>query len=220
MELGHTVSGMTTDTLNEKTKYAQKLLMTLEAHQSVENGINANLSLSQQGQMEARKKVGTNETAQSLKWMKNVIEEMQQKDRRYESQFNQIDSGIKDPATIVYMWGKLDMLDANARIKQFCLAAEANQVVVLSAMLENPFGPMVNEEVKERALTERAKRLFPRDYENFEQNELLLEFLVTFRDWVVRWLRKEVGVDISVIRTNFGDEIADALTGLPQLAGV
>ena len=44
------------------------------------------------------------------------------------------------------------------------------------------------------------------------------------RDWLARWLRLEVGVELSVIRTNFGDEIADALAGMPlarnsQLAG-
>lgn len=214
----HVVNGSTPDTIIEKRTLGRKVLTPLEAHQSVAHGIMADLSKSQQGQMEAIKKLGTNETAQSLKWMKNVIKEMQEKHQRYERQFFTVDSGIKDPVTIVYMWGKLDMLDANARIKQFCLAAEANQVVVLSAMLENPFGPMVNEEVKERALTERAKRLFPRDFENFEQNQILLEFLTMARDWIARWLFGEIGVTIQAIRTNFGDEIADALTGIP--AGV
>ena len=66
---------------------------------------------------------------------------------------------------------------------------------------------MIDEQVKQRALVERARRLFPRDFENFEQNELQLEFLVTFRDWIVRWLREEVGVDIAVVRANLGDEI-------------
>ena len=147
--------------------------------------------------------------------MKNVIKEKQEKHQRYESQFNQIDSGIKDLAErmpkFVYLWGKLDMLDPNERIKQFLQSAEQDQIVILSAMLENPFGPMVNEEVKTRALTERAKRLFPLDFENFEQNELLLEFLVTFRDWIARWLREEVGVDIATLRTALGDEVADTL---------
>ena len=77
---------------------------------------------------------------------------------------------------------------------------------------------MINEDVKQRALAERAKRLFPNDYTNFEQTRLLLEFLITFRDWIARWLNQEVGVNLSVIRVNLGDEIADALSGLPQAA--
>ena len=87
---------------------------------------------------------------------------------------------------------------------------------------------MVNEEAKERALTERAKRRFPQAFENFEQNGYLLDFLNTYRNWLGRWLADEIGVEIKVIRENLGDEIADTLstqrTGLrepdAQLLGV
>ena len=220
----HVVNGSTDDTIIEKRTFGRKLLMALDDHTAAENGINSNESLSQQGKLEALKKLGTETTAPALKWMKNVIKEKQEKHQRYESQFNQIDSGIKDLAErmpkFVYLWGKLDMLDPNERIKQFLQSAEQDQIVILSAMLENPFGPMVDKEVKERGLVERAKRLFPRDYENYEQNQILLEFLTMARDWIARTLALEVGVDISVIRTNFGDEIADALAGITQLAGV
>ena len=218
----HVVNGSTDATIIEKRTLGHKAITVLESHQSVENNINSNESLSQQGKLEALKKLGTNETAPALKWMKNVIKEKQEKHQRYESQFNQIDSGIKDLAErmpkFVYLWGKLDMLDPNERIKQFLQSAEQDQVVVLAAMLENPFGPMVDKEVKERGLVERAKRLFPRDYENYEQNQILLEFLTMARDWIARWLALEVGVPLSVIRSSFGDGIADALNGIP--AGV
>ena len=215
MELGHAPSGMNTDSFNEKRGHIRKLLTTLEAHQSVENGINSNESLSQAGKLAALKKLGNETTAPALKWMKNVIEEMQQKDRRYRTQFYTITSGIDDTVerllTFTYMWHRLDTLDPNERIKQFLMAAEANQVVVLSAMLVHPFSQMVSEEVKERALTERAKRLTPNDYNNHQQNQLLLEFMVTYRDWLGRWLREEVAVDIAVLRTALGDEVADTL---------
>ena len=219
-ELVHTLKGLSNEALKTKNEYIVKLLTTLDAHQSVENNINANESLSQAGKLDALKKLGTNETAPALKWTKIVVKEMQEKDQRYRTQFYTITSGIDNAVErmlfFTYLWGKLDMLDPNERIKQFLQASEQDDIKVMAAMLENPFGAMIDEEVKERALTERAKRLTPNDYQNFEQNQILLEFLVAFRDWIARWLNQEVGVDLSVIRTNFGDEIADALTGIPQ----
>lgn len=216
MEAGHVPNDTTNDTLTTRIGYGSKMRAPLEAHLSAETTINANLSLSQQGRMEALKKVGTTVTAPGEKWMRKEISDLQEKDQRYRTQFFTIDSGMKEVAermpTYVYLWSKLDSLDVSGRLTQFAQAAEADQVKVLAAMLENPFGPMIDEESKARVLTERAKQLFPKDYENFQQNALLLDFLVTFRDWIARWLAVEVGVPIDVIRTNFGDEIADTLT--------
>jgi hypothetical protein len=215
-ELGRVSSAINTSTINEKSGHIRKLLTTLEAHQSIEHGINANESLSQEGKAQALAKLGTNETAPGFKWLKTVVTRLQDIDGRYRDQFFTVDSGIKEAAErlpiFVYLWSKLDALDPSERITQFCQASEQDQVKVLAAMLENPLGPMINEEVKERALTERAKRLTPRDYENYQQNQLVLEFLLMARDWIARWLALEVRVDLSVIRTNLGDEIADALS--------
>ena len=221
-ELLHTVKGLSNDALKAKNEFIVKLLMTLDAHASVEDNINRNESLSQAGKLDALKRLGTNETAPALRWVKNVIKEKREKHQQYESQFNQITSGIDDAVKrmpiFIYLWNRFDVLDPNARIKQFLTAAEQDQVVILSAMLENPFGPMVDKEVKERALTERAKRLFPRDYEDSEQNQILLEFLVAFRDWIARWLNQEVRVEIQGLRANLGDEVADFLT--TQVTGI
>jgi hypothetical protein len=218
-ELARPVKSARNETLTRKNELTAKLLAVLEAHQSVEHNINANESLSQAGKLEALAKLGNETTAPALKWTKNVIKEMQEKHQRYESQFNKIDSGIKDASErlpiYTYLWNKFDPMDQSARVTQFLQAAEQDQVVVMAAMLEHPLGPMINQEVRERGLTARARRLFPRDYENFEQNQILLEFLVTFRDWIARWLNQEVGVDIAVLRTNLGE---DALSGLPVAA--
>ena len=217
-ELVHTLKGLSNDALKTKNEYIVKLLTTLDAHQSVEDGINSNESLSQQGKLEALKKLGTNETAPSLKWTTNILKEMRGKELRYRTQFFTITWGIENAVermlTYTYLWGKFDPMDQSARVTQFLQSAERDDIRVMAAMLENPFGPMVDKEVKERALTERAKRLTPNDYQNFEQNQILLEFLVVFRDWIARWLNQEVGVDTAVIRATFGDEIADALAGV------
>ena len=218
MESEHVVNGSTDATIIEKRTLGHKLLLILDAHQSVEDSINANESLSQQGKLEALKKLGTETTAPALKWLKIIIQEKQEKDQRYRTQFYTITSGIDDAVermlTYTYMWGKFDPMDQSARVTQFLQSAERNEVRVMAAMLEHPFGSMIDEEVKERALTERAKRLTPNDYQNFEQNQILLEVLTMARDWIARTLALEVGVDTAVIRATFGDEIADALAGV------
>jgi hypothetical protein len=224
MELAHVVKGTSTPTLNEKNGYIRNALAVLEAHQTSEHKILSDESLTQQGKAEALKKVGTEKTAPALKFIPTEITKLQARDQHWRTQFFTVDSALKDPAErlpiFVYLWDKFDTLDQSTRVTQFLQAAEQDQVVVMAALLENPLGALIPEEVKIAGLTERAKRLTPRDYENFEQNQILLEFLVMARDWIARWLALEVRVEISVLRTNLGDEIADVLTtqvtGLPQ----
>jgi len=227
-ELARPVKSVRTEWLNRKNELTRKALFVLEQHQSEENKIISNESLTSQGKQEAIRTLATKETVPQLKWLRNVIKDLQETDQGYRKRFFTVTSGIENPEermpTYVYLWGKLDALDPNERIKQFLQAAEADQLKVLAAMLENPLGAMVDEEVKERALTERAKRLFPQQYEAYEQNALLLEYLVMTRDWTGRWLGMEVGVEIKAIRDALGDEIADTLTvqqtGIPQEAAV
>jgi hypothetical protein len=223
-ELAHVVKSVSTPTLNRKNELTVKLLAVLEQHAAGENKIFSNESLSSQGKQAALAKLGTTETAPALKWLRNVLKEMQEKDQRYRTQFFTITSGIEDAVErmlmFTYLWSRLDHLDQGERVTQFVQASEQDKVVVLSAMLENPLGPMVTVDVKRRILTERATRLTPRDYENFEQNAILLEYFVMARDWVGRWLFGEVGVEIKVIRDALGDELGDMLTqqttGIPR----
>ena len=142
-ELVHTLKGLSNEALKTKNEYIVKLLMTLDGHQSVENGIMANLSLSQQGQMDALRKLGTTDTAPSLKeTLRTEVAKLQARDQRLRDQFFTVDSGIKDLAErlpiFVYLWNRFDVLDPNARIKQFLQASEQDQVKVMAAMLENP----------------------------------------------------------------------------------
>lgn len=228
LEAGHVLKGTDNDTLKTKAEYINNAVAPLEAHLSEEKKILSNLSLTQQGQMEALKKLGTTTTAPALSWIRKTLKGLREKEQHYRTQFYTVDSKIKDLAErlpiFIYLWNKLDVLDPSARIKRFALAAEADEVKVIAAMLDHPEGPMVTDEVKERVLYERAKRLTPRDVTNFEQNQILIEFLTMARDWIALWLVKEVGVEPSAIRANFGDEVADALadrslTPEPQLTG-
>lgn len=222
-ELARPVKAAHTETLMEKNKHILRAENVLELYVSEEAKNDANESLSHQGKAEANKAFATRETVPALKWIWTEIKHLQAKNQNHRAQFFTIDSGIKDTAerllTYTYLWNKFDPLDQSHRVTQFAQAAEHDQLIVLGAMLENPLGPMVTEEVKERVLTERAKRLTPREYDNYEQNQILLEFLLMVHEWIARWLFNEIHIDIPVLRTNFGDAIADMFehqtTGIP-----
>ena len=224
-QLGFSPKGLSTEILIERNNILLKIIRVLEGHDADELLILRDESRSQQGKLEALKKLATETTAPALKFMKNIIDGLQVKDQNYRTKFFTVDSGIVNiterMSTMVYLWTKFDPMDQSARVTQFAQAAEQDQVKVLASMLENPLGPMVADDVKERALTERAKRLFPMPYANFEQNEDVLELLVMTRDWVARWLNQEIGVAIEIIRTNLGDDAATRLdvqtrSGRPQ----
>jgi len=215
-ELTRPVKSVRTEWLNDKNGYTRKMLAPLEQYAAEDAKIDGNESLSPQGKSDAKRTYATDTTLPRLKDIRNAIKDLQDKAQQLRAQFFTINSGIEDVAermsTYIYLWGKLDTLDVSERVSQFFQAAEANKVNVMAAMLENPLGPMVNEDVKERALTERAKRLFPQQYTAYEQIALLLEYLTMMRDWIGRVLGVEIGVEIQAIRANLGDEIADILT--------
>lgn len=222
-ELARPVKSLHTETLKEKNEANLHVQAVLERHVAEEKKLAANESLSHQGKAQAIKTFATNQTVPALKWMRTEIERRQAKNQHYRTQFLSIDSGLKDPSermpTFVYLWHKLDMLDPNVRTQRFHQAAEADELKVMAAMLDHPEGPMIDQEIKERMLFERAKRLTPRDYDNYEQNQIVLEFLIMVREWVAGWLFNEIHVDIAVLRTNFGDDIAEMFeqqtTGIP-----
>jgi hypothetical protein len=128
LEAGHVLKGASNETVTAKAAYINKLVASLEEHQSGDHKIMANKSLSQQGKMDALRRLGTNDTAPALKWIRPEVTRLQEKKERYQRQFFTVDSGIEDLAermpTFVYLWGKLDALDNNARIKRFYQAAE------------------------------------------------------------------------------------------------
>ena len=223
-QLGHSPKGLSTDVLNERNALILKLVKVLETHDSAELKILKDESRTQLGKLEALKRLGTTETAPALPWFRRVIEDRQAKDEGYRTRFFAITSGIDNAVerllTFTYLWAQFDALDESRRMTKFIEASEQDQVLILAAMLENPLGEMIPQDVKTAALTARAQRLTPQQVENYEQNQILLEFLVMIRDWIGRWLAVEVGVPIQAIRDALGDEIADVLTtqvtGIPQ----
>ena len=214
-ELMRPVKSMRTEWLNDKNGYTTKLLTVLEDYQTEEDKIDGNEGLSQQGKMEAKRAYATATTTPRLKFLRTEITNLQDKAQQLRTQFFTINSGIADVAErmprYVYLWSRFDSLDQAERVSQFCQAAEADNILVLAAALEHPLG-LVPEDVRARALTERAKRVFPKQHEAYAQIGLLLEYLTMMRDWIGRTLGVEIGVPIEAIRNNLGDEMADILT--------
>ena len=214
-ELLRPVKSMRTEWLNDKNGYTTKLLTVLEDYQTEEDKIDGNEGLSQQGKQDAKRTYATDTTLPRLKFLRTEITNLQDKAQQLRAQFFTIKSGIDDVAErmprYVYLWDRLDSLDVSERLSQFCQAAERDDVLLMAAALEHPLG-LISQEIKERVLAERAKRLYPKQYEAYEQIGLMLEYLTMMRDWIGRTLGVEIGVPIEVIRTNLGDEIADALT--------
>ena len=224
-QLGVSPKGLSTEILVERNAILTKLIKVLEAHDAAELKILKDESRSPAGKAKALKKLGTEQTAPSLRFTKHVIDALQTKDQNYRKRFFSVDSGIvnitEKMAIFGYLWTTLGPLDQSARVTQFAQAAEQDQVKVLASMLENPLGAMIGADVRERALSERARRLYPMPYANFEQNEIVLELLTMVRDWLARWLFGELRVEISTLRENLGDAVGDFLdaqtrTGLPQ----
>ena len=225
VQLGHSPRSLSTDVLTERNAIILKLIKVLETHDVDELIILKDESRSPAGKLAALKKLGTDETAPSLKFMRNIIDGLETKDANYRKRFFTVDAGITNiverMAIMSYLWVKLDVLNSAGCSTRFLRAAEQDEVVVLSAMLTNPGGVLVAEDVRVRALNERAQRLYPEPYANFEQNQVVLELLVMIRDWVARWLNQEIGVPVEAIRTNLGDDAATRLdvqtrSGLPQ----
>ena len=225
-QLGFSPKTLSTDVLNERNSILIKLTKVLEGHDASELLILRDESRTQSGKAAALKTPGTDETSPALKFMKNIIDGLETKDANYRKRFFSVDSGIVNiterMAVFGYLWNKFDTLDQSARVTQFAQAAEQDQVRVLASMLEHPLvDTMVSDDVRQRTLTARARRLYPQPYDNFEQNQVVLELLVMIRDWLGRWLGIELRVEISILRTNLGDAVGDFLdaqtrTGLPQ----
>lgn len=83
----------------------------------------------------------------------------------------------------------------------FMHAAEQDRDETLLALLDAPIGPMVSEEVKDRAFEARAKRVFPADYKTYEQNTMLLEVLNAMRNGVAQWMRWLAVAEATVVET-------------------
>lgn len=76
--------------------------------------------------------------------------------------------------------------------------AQANRDAVLWAFQQTPGGHTITEDLMDRALEERARRVYPAVYAQLEQAEIMAEQVGGLRDHIVIWLRS-LGADPKTI---------------------
>lgn len=206
--------GWTAAMWNTRNEWIVKLLKNLNAHGSEEAEIyrrEGDGIIGEKGRIDAVRELATTKTLPQVKWMNNVVMDYEATSQGLRKRFAVIDPNISDPRLRFEMLREIRdtfrALNQHELDARFSLAAEADNVRIMAAMLEAPEGEMVSNVsvdgkpgVKDRALLERAKRLMPNEHQALHNNELLLEYITMLRDWVGRWLCG-LGVDpVEVVR--------------------
>jgi hypothetical protein len=182
-----------------------------EEYEASELKILSNEHLNPAGKMSAIRELGTR-FLPTVAWLKTAATRLEGEDKGFQTRLYAVKSPITD--------NELRREQRNGEIRsllvghnqaerdtQFLLAAEHDHDEVLDAMLDSPMGPMVSEEMKQRALDARAKRQQPNDYAAFQQNTLLLDYAHMLQELVGRRLYS-IGVDAAKIKNVLGVTVA------------
>jgi hypothetical protein len=148
----------------------------------------------------------------TVDWLKNLVTKHEGEDKDFRTRLYTVTSPVKDNDIRRELRnGEIRSLlvgqNQAERDRQFLLAAEQDRDEVLDAMLDSPMGPMVSEEMKQRALDARAKRQQPNDYAGFQQNTLRLDYARVLQELIGRRLYS-IGVDAAKIKTVLGVTVA------------
>lgn len=198
-----------TESLNTRVGWLNKLIAQLEQYDADELKIRSNEHLNPAGKMSAIRELGA-KLLSTVDWLKNLVTKHETADHGFRTRLYTVTSPVKDIRRELRNGEIRSLLVGHnqaERDRHFLLAAEADRDEVLDAMLDSPMGPMVSEEMKQRALDARAKRQQPNDYAAFEQNTLLLEYVHMLRDLIGRRLYS-IGVDASTIKAVLGVTVA------------
>lgn len=182
-----------------------------EEYEAPELKILSNEHLNPAGKTAAIRDLGTTFLS-NLAWLKTAATRLEGEDRGFRTRLYVVRSPIKDndirrEQRNGEIRSLLVGLNQAERDKQFLLAAEQDRDEVLDAMLDSPLGPMVSEEMRQRALDARAKRQQPNDYAAFQQNTLLLDYVHMLQDLIGRRLYS-IGVDAAKIKDVLGVTVA------------
>lgn len=200
-----------TESLNTRVGWLNKLIAQLEQYDADELKIRSNEHLNPAGKISAIRELGE-KLLSTVEWLKNLVTKHEGEDKGFRTRLYTVQSPVKDnDIRREQRNGEIRSLlvgqNQAERDRHFLLAAEADRDEVLDAMLDSPMGPMVSEEMKHRALDARAKRQQPNDYAAFEQNTLLLEYVHMLRDLIGRRLYS-IGVDAAKIKVVLGVTVA------------
>lgn len=210
-QLGEIGKDWSTGSLNTRVGWLNKLIAQLEQYDADELKILNNEHLNQAGKMVAISELGIKFLSR-VEWLKNLVTKHEGEDQGFRTRLYAVKSPVKDnDIRREQRNGEIRSLlvghNQAERDRHFLLAAEADRDEVLDAMLDSPMGPMVSEEMKQRALDARAKRQQANDYAAFEQNTLLLEYVHMLRDLIGRRLYS-IGVDAAKIKDVLGVTVA------------
>lgn len=200
-----------TGSLNTRVGWLNKLIAQLEQYDADELKILSNEHLNPAGKMSAIRDLGA-KLLSTVDWLKNLVTKHEGEDNGFRTRLYTVQSPITDnELRREQRNGEIRSLlvgqNQGERDTQFLLAAEHDHDEVLDAMLDSPMGPMVSEEMKQRALDARAKRQQPNDYAAFQQNTLLLDYAHMLQELVGRRLYS-IGVDASKIKDVLGVIVA------------
>lgn len=181
-----------------------------EDYEGQELKILSNEHLNPAGKTAAIRDLGM-EFLPTLAWLKTAATRIEGEDQGFRKRLYAVKSPIKDDLRREQRNREIRSLligqNQAERDKQFLLAAEQDRDEVLDALLDSPMGPMVSEEMEQRALDARAKRQQPNDYAGFQQNTLLLEYVHMLQDLLGRRLYS-IGVDAAKIKDVLGVTVA------------
>lgn len=189
-----------------------KLIRELgEDYDAPESNILSNEHLNPAGKTAAIRDLGM-KFLPTLAWLKTAATRLEGEDKGFRTRLYAVKSPIKDndirrEQRNGEIRGLLVGQNQAERDKEFLLAAEQDRDEVLDALLDSPMGPMVSEEMRQRALDARAKRQQPNDYAGFQQNTLLLEYVHMLQDLIGRRLYG-IGVDAAKIKDVLGVTVA------------
>lgn len=213
---------MDTDSINAWMGVLRKLLPILEAYLAKEKIVQADRALSDEGKRQAMATAAA-ETIRSCRWMANVIDAYEEALAQQRTTLFVVASPEPD-ALLAYHRAReirddLRKLNPAQKSLAYVTASERDDRETMAALLAAPGGSWVSAEVKERADTERAKRLTPDAYAAFQQNVLMHELVAGLRHHVSLWAL-HTGVSQAILTETFGQMLEPGQpNGAPRVQG-
>lgn len=204
--------GWSPSSIATRDGWLNRLITELEEeYEGPELKILSNEHLNPAGKTAAIRDLGTRFLS-TLAWLKTAATRLDGEDQGFRTRLYAVKSPIKDndlrrEQRNGEIRSVLVGLNQAEQDKQFLLAVEQDRDEVLDAMLDSPMGPMVGDEMRQRALDARAKRQQPNDYAAFEQNTLLLDYVHMLQELLGRRLYG-IGVDAAKIKDVLGVTVA------------
>lgn len=194
-EISHLRPNVETRFFNSRNDLLRGVLGNVEKFEAIENKILADRFMSDEGKRAKLKEEAT-KALEMFKGFASKIQDVEEQLRQLSTRLFVVERPYSKERDSLYQLTReqeirahfVDLTPAELDT-EFLKASEQDLDETLIAFMDAPWGSMVSEEVKDRALDVRARRLFPTDYPIFEQKTWMLESLNMVRDSLAMWLR-------------------------------